>query len=464
MIDIALAHTVREQTTDPTTLKRPDEIRAEVDLSLPQKGLGPEAAMDKLGAVVGLTPTTAGPRFFNQLFAGREPSAGAAEMLTALLNSSMYTYKIAGVHSLIETQMIRRLCEAAGFEDGDGTFVPGGSIGNLVGMVMAAFEARPDYRDQGMAGKRLRVYASAAGHYSVPKNAGILGLGRSNVVQIPVDASGRMQADELALAIEQDLADGHQPMCVIATAGTTVAGAFDPLVEIGAVARDHGLWFHVDGCFGATFLLHSEQRLKLKGIEQADSMTFNPHKMMGVPLPCAAVLVRENGLLRKHFNEAADYLFQQDTEDMNLGTKSIQCGRRNDALKLWAAWQDLGDEGWERRIDRQLLLLNHARDRVVTEELLELACEPESLTLCFVVKDKPSDVLCDRMAEQGLAQVGFGVVGGREVVRLVTVNPELEPADIDRFFDDLLAVAKDVDVEAHEEVSVDQEETVEVFA
>ncbi len=395
-------------------------------------------------AVVGLTPKTSGPRFFNQLFAGREPSASAAEMMGALLNTSMYTYKVAGVHSLIENEVIERLCTAAGFGDGDGTFVPGGSIGNLVAMVVATFEARPDFRDQGMAGQRLRVYTSADGHYSVRKNAGILGLGRSNVVEIPVDDAGRMRPDTLAAQIECDLEDGHQPMCVIATAGTTVAGAFDPLEEIGAVARDKGLWFHIDGAFGATFLLHTDQRHKLKGVALADSLTFNPHKMMGIPLPCAALLVQEKGLLGKHFNEAADYLFQQDTEELNLGTKSIQCGRRNDAFKLWAAWQDLGDDGWERRVTRQLKLLQHARRWVVEGEEFELAIEPESLTLCFVVKGKPSDVLCEQLAEHGLAQVGFGVVGGRKVIRLVTVNPELGTADIDRFFDDLLAVSANV--------------------
>ncbi len=426
---------ISERGDRPTPPPTPDEVRTRIDLGLPTSGLGAEEALRKLDLVAELTPKTSSPRFFNQLFAGREPMATTGEIVTALLNSSMYTYKAAGVQALIETEVVSRLCQLSGWADGEGTFVPGGSLGNLVGMALAAYQARPSLRDDGLSGPRLRFYLSEEGHYSVRKNAGLLGLGRGSVRRVGTDSSLRMRPDLLVERIEEDIACGHQPACVVATAGTTVAGVFDPIDQIAEVAGSFGLWLHVDGAFGGSYLLHPEQRSRLAGVERADSLTWNPHKMMGIPLPCAAVLVRRRGLLRKHFNEAADYLFQQDDEDLNLGTKSIQCGRRNDAFKLWLAWQELGDDGWRRRIDRQLVLTRHARDRVLATDGFELVLEPELPTVCFEVEGWPSDLICEQLGRSGQAQVGYGVIRGRKVIRLVLVNPILTTDQIDRFFD-----------------------------
>ena len=443
--EIALNQVEREQTTDVTVPASPEEVRRAVELGLPAAGHGRGIALEKVARVVELTPKTSGRRFFNQLFAGREPLATSAEMLVALLNSSMYTYKIAGVHALIEMELVLKMCSLAGFPEGDGTFVPGGSLGNLVGMILAAFEARPNYRDEGMGGRRLRVYLSADGHYSVRKNAGLLGLGRDNVLEVPVDERGRMCPDRLADMVRQDRDAGHQPLCVVATSGTTVAGAFDPLSKIGEVARQEDLWFHVDGALGGSFLLHPDLRKKLEGVELADSFSWDAHKLMGTPLSCAAILVRKKGLLRKHFNQAADYLYQQDEDWLNLGNKSIQCGRRNDAFKLWAAWQDLGDAGWQRRLDSQLALLSYARSCVEEDPSMELVLEPEGLNLCFVVTGKPSDTLCERLAKKGLELVGYGMVQGRKAIRLVTANPALDRSDVDRFFAALREVASELE-------------------
>lgn len=439
-IEIAFALVEREQSLEVEPPASPDDVRRAVELALPMRGHGRKGALEKVARVVALTPRTSGRRFYNQLFAGREPLATSAEMLTSLMNSSMYTYKIAGVQALIELEVIAKLCSLAGYENGEGTFVPGGSLGNLVGMVLAVFEARPDHREQGMSGPRLRIYLSADGHYSVAKNAGLLGLGRANVRSVPVDGLGRMRADLLQAMIQEDREAGHEPVCVVATSGTTVAGAFDPLVEIGAVARQEDIWLHVDGALGGSFLLHTELRRKLEGVDQADSFSWDAHKLMGAPLSCAAVLVRRKGLLKRHFNQAAAYLYQQDDDQLNLGTRSIQCGRRNDAFKLWAAWQDLGDKGWHERLERQLALLSHARSCVEKDPAMELVLEPEGLSLCFVVTGVSSAVLCERLGSLGLELVGHGMANGRQVIRLVTANPELECSDIDRFFADLQEV------------------------
>jgi glutamate/tyrosine decarboxylase-like PLP-dependent enzyme len=354
---------------------------------------------------------------------------------------SMYTYKVAGPMILAEREVARRMCELAGFPDGDGLSMPGGSIANLVGMLCGRNRAVPHFKDEGADGRRLTFYLSTVGHYSVIKNAGVLGIGRNNVRLIDVDEQGRMRPDHLAEVVAKDVAEGAVPCAIIATAGTTVMGAFDPIREIAAVAVEHGIWLHVDGAFGGTMLLHPEHRKLLDGVELADSLTWDAHKAMGMPLMCSMLLTRDPEALNDNLNETADYLFQSDDDLVNPGTRSIQCGRANDTFKLWAAWQQLGDEGWAARIDRQMALSAYAVQRIQAEEHLHLATEPASTTICFTVDGIESPTVCEQLRAEGKAMVGYGMVFQENTVRLVTVNPEVTDADLDRLFDDILAIA-----------------------
>ena len=435
---------VTERASEPEPAVGPEPAATAVDLALPARGRATEEVFTMLERLVELTPKTSSRRFYNQLFAGREPLAAAAEILTGLLNSSMYTYKVGGVQVLVERAVTRRLCELAGFPEGEGAWTPGGSLANLTAMVLARNEAFPEIRDTGAPARPLTVYVSEDGHYSVRKNAGMMGIGRRNVRQIATDAQGRMRVAELERALARDLGAGFAPVCIVATAGTTVLGAFDPLREIAAVAAEHSVWLHVDGAYGSTFLLHPELRRRLDGVERADSLVWNAHKMMGVPLPASAVLVRRRGLLHRHFNETADYLFQQDDADLNLGTQSMQCGRRNDALKVWAAWQALGDEGWIRRIDHQLALARFACEQIAARPQLELVHEPECLNVCFAARGKSAVAICERLGREGMALIGYGAVRGRKVLRLVTVNAAVEREDLRRLFDDVERIAAEL--------------------
>ena len=459
--DLARWLVERDRLSPVTPPPSPEQLRAELDLSLPAEPRQEGEWFDALREVVERTPSTSSHRFYNQLFAGRIPAATVAEALTALLNSSMYTYKAAGVHTLIERRVIARLCELVGYRSGGGTFAPGGSMANLVALIVARNEAFPRVRDEGgAAAAGAVVYVSDQGHYSIRKNAGMLGIGRANVRAVRSDHEGRMIPSALSEAIAADREAGRTPLCVVATAGTTVMGAFDPIDEIATLCERERIWLHVDAAFGGSFLLHPELRQRLRGVERSNSVAWCAHKMMGVPMPCSAILVRyaerssscsgaspggeDPNLLRRHFNEAADYLFQQDEADLNLGHESLQCGRRNDAFKLWAAWQALGDRGWRERLERQRHLALTAVARIEREPALELLHRPESLCVCFTVSGVASDELCAELSRRGLESVGYGLVRGAKAVRLVTSNPEVTEGEIERFFDDLLAVADDL--------------------
>ncbi len=419
----------------------PSTVRDQLDLTLTPEGKSLDQVIDELITLAAGTPRTNSRHFFNQLFGGRENAAVAGEVLSAILNNSMYTYKAAGPQILLERALLRHMAEIVGMPRAEGSFQAGGSLSNLLGLLLARNRAFPGWREEGPGGQRPVMYTSTESHYSVVKAAGILGIGRENVRRIAVDERGRMSAEELERQIEADLHASRTPFLVNATAGTTVRGAFDPLDELARITGPRGLWLHVDGAFGASVALSARRRPLLRGIELADSLSWDPHKMMGVPLPCSVFLCREPGLLRASLSETAEYLFQADDDAVNPGNQNLHCGRRNDALKLWAAWRYFGDAGWEKRVERQFELARHAAARIEATDGLRLIEKPTCITVCFVVEGKSSERICQELAERGLAKIGYGQVEGVSVIRLVTVNPELARGDLDRLLDQIREVA-----------------------
>jgi len=441
LIELAHALFEAEQTAPVSRFRTPEEMRRAIELAIPEKGSSPERVMDLLEDVALATPRTASRRFFNQLFAGRHDIASAAEIVAVLLNSSMYTYKAAGPHVLIEKELGEHMGRKVGYDDGEGIFTPGGSLSNFAGIMIARNEFNERCQQDGHDGSWLTLYSSELDHYSIAKNLAMLGLGRRSLRKVATDERGRMRADALRDAIKRDIEEGAKPFCINATCGTTVLGAYDPLDEIADVAEEFGIWFHVDGAFGGSTALSAKHRDHLKGSERSDSFTWDAHKMMGVPLSCSVILTKNKGLLRKHFSESASYLFQSDEDELNHGVKSMQCGRRNDCLKLWAAWQHLGDEGYARKIDRLYDLARSFAERVKKDPRCTLSKEPESVNVCFEVTGKPSDLICETLRQQQKSLVGYGIVDGRRVIRAAFVNADVDEADLDDFFDNLVEVA-----------------------
>ncbi|MCB9848587.1 MAG: aminotransferase class V-fold PLP-dependent enzyme [Phycisphaeraceae bacterium] len=443
---IASAIIARESAPDGVVPLSVEQAIATLPIAIPERGVGEAEAIERLRRVVMATPTTSGERFFNQLFAGRERVATIAEVLTAVLNQSMYTWKVAGPQALIEREVLERMLARAGMAGGDAMFTPGGSMSNLAAMLVGRNEMRPDSRELGFDGRGQTIYASSECHYSIRKNAAMIGAGRESVRPVGVDAEGRMDPEALAAAIAGDRRAGLKPLMIIATSGTTVMGAFDPIDAIADVARREGLWLHVDGAYGGTALMHHEHRSLLRGLERADSFTWDAHKMMGAPLTCSVALTREPDLFRRHFDETASYLFQQDFGAdhgwLNPGTRSLQCGRRNDALKLWAQWQALGDDGYAERVDRQVALARRAVEIVRDDDRMSLAFEPSWVNVCFEVVGKSTEMICDELNTQGRLKVGHGVVFGRRVIRLVTIDPTLTMSQLEHAFEELLDVAR----------------------
>ncbi|KAJ0065914.1 hypothetical protein NL108_000159, partial [Boleophthalmus pectinirostris] len=323
------------------------------------------------------------PHFFNQLFCGLEPYSLAASFIIEALKPSIYTYEVAPVFTVMEKVVLKKIIEVIGWEDGDGIFNAGGSLSNMYAINLARFHYCPEIKELGMsASPRLVLFTSQNSHYSIVKSAAFLGIGTKNVYMVPCDES----STEYYLLYYTNYYlyfQGAQPFMVNATAGSTVLGAFDPIEQIADICEKYDLWLHVDACWGGAVILSKKHKHLLQGIHRANSVAWNPHKMMMACLQCCAFVVRDQKhLLERCYSAKARYLFQQDKfydVTFDTGDKSIQCGRKPDAFKLWLLWKALGSNRLEQRVERALAMaqsVTHMHTRTLTHI-------PEYTNVCF---------------------------------------------------------------------------------
>lgn len=430
----------------------PHELRSQIDLTLPEEGCSMDDLYNSIDQYLEFSVRTGHRQYFNQLWSGFALPGFLGEVIASLANTSMYTYEVAPVATLMEKELIKILGGISGFENPDGLFVTGGSNGNLQAMMIARNRAFPQIKNEGFQNsEKLIAFVSEEAHYSFEKSANVLGIGSTNVHKIRTDASGRMIPEELSMAIEESFLKGKRPFFVGATAGTTVKGAFDPIEEMAQIAKHHDLWFHVDGALGGPVIFSSRHRDLLEGLNQADSFVLNAHKLMGLPLICSILLIREKGnLLNTNSVTGTDYLFHDEAfGSHDLGPMSLQCGRRVDALKLWLSLKFYGEKGYADRMDRFFELAALAEDIVNRTPFLELMAPRSSVNVCFrYLPDNSEDIdefnlrLREELARSGKALVNYARLGKDVAIRLVISNHELARDDISLFFDNLIHTAE----------------------
>lgn len=423
-----------KEKTEPVVEPLPTStVISELDLDFSDEAMSEEDWENVVANAVMRTPRTASKLFFNQLFGGRQPKAVLGDLLAVILNNSMYTYKVAGPQAGIEKTIINEVCRLVGYQDGNGTMPPGGSMANFMSLIMARDSKAPGTLEKGVTQKMI-VYTSSESHYSTAKNIAFAGIGRDNVRNIAVDDFGKLDSEDLERQIQKDLAAGHLPFYINATAGTTVLGAFDDVEAIAPIAQKYNLWLHLDGAYCGGVLFSKKHKQLIKGVQNCDSFCFNAHKMLGTPLSCSVFVTKHKSALHTSFSTEADYLYQTDTEGFDLGKTSIQCGRRNDALKLWTLWKSVGNKGLEEIVDHQFYLADVARAYCESNSDYTLYSFPDSVSVCFNYKDIDPKELCTKLYEEGNLMVGYGKFRGQEFVRLVTINATNSKDDILRFF------------------------------
>lgn len=411
-----------------------DELFDRLDLGLNDDPISTSELKTVLRELVFKTPRTATNAFFNQLFGGRNEKAVLGDLLAVILNNSMYTYKAAGPQVGVEKVVLREICNMIGWgERSNGTFASGGSMTNFMGMIMARNAKNSSTRYRGVH-EEMTVYTSIDSHYSIPKNASFSGIGRDAVRYVDADDKGKMDISHLEKMIKEDIENGCTPIMVNATAGTTVLGSFDDIARISRVCDQYDLWLHVDGAYCGSVLFSKKYKHLIDGLHKVDSFSFNAHKMIGAPLTCSLLLVKDETHLYDSFSNDANYLYQTDHDDFNLGKTSLQCGRRNDALKFWTLWKSVGTKGLADIVDKQFELADIARDYVTNHPDYKLYSFEDSISVCFNYKNIPARDICTLLYENSHLLVGYGTFKENEFIRLVTINDQNEDADILNFF------------------------------
>ncbi|XP_058453024.1 acidic amino acid decarboxylase GADL1-like isoform X2 [Malaya genurostris] len=254
----------------------------------------------------------------------------------------------------------------------------------MYAMVAARFRTLPDVKRTGLSNQPVLVaFTSEEAHYSIKKAVNWLGIGIDNLVLVPTDARGKMIPEELEKSIQTVLGSGRKPFFVNATGGTTVLGAFDPFNAIAAICQKYKLWMHVDCCLGGTAILSPNHSHLLAGVEQADSISWNPHKTLGAPLQCSIFLLKHKGLLHQCNAANADYLFQQDKfydVSYDTGDKSVQCGRKVDAFKIWLMFKARGTNGLAQLVDNAFDCSHYFTEQIKSRQGFRLVIEEHQYT------------------------------------------------------------------------------------
>lgn len=358
----------------------------------------------------------------------------AAEVFVSGVNASLDTFDQSAGATFIERHLVDWTAGRIGYAAGaDGIFTTGGTQSNLQALLLA--------RGQQVApSDRLRILASADGHFSVQKAARMLGLGDDAVVPVRVDLARRMDPAALSAALADTVAAGGVPMAVVATAGTTDFGAIDPLPEVAALARAHGAWFHVDAAYGGGLLVSPRRRSWLDGIELADSVAVDFHKTWFQPVSCSALLVRDGATLG-HVTWHADYLNPKDSAHPNQVDKSLQTTRRFEALKLWMTLRVLGADAIGEHLDTVIDLADTVAAELTAMPDIDVAAAPQLSTIVF--RHVPAALASDEAAlarhnaairstlfDDGRALVAATRVDGRTYLKLTLLNPMASAADI----------------------------------
>ncbi|WP_336768179.1 aspartate aminotransferase family protein (plasmid) [Pantoea sp. BJ2] len=426
------------------------ELRERITLDFNPNGLGNQAAIERaIEYFLKDSLSVHHPQCVAHLHCPSLVVSQAAEVLINATNQSMDSWDQSPSATIIEIKLIEWLRAQVGYPAGDaGVFTSGGTQSNLMGLMLArdAFYQRQGHSVQqhGITGdlRKIKVLCSENAHFSVQKNMALLGHGYQSVVQVKSDEFARMDVSDLKAKLAQADANGEQILAIVATAGTTDAGAIDPLREIAGIAAERNIWVHVDAAWGGALLLSEKYRDYLDGLERVDSVTLDFHKQYFQTISCGAFLLKDERHYELMRYQAA-YLnseFDEEAGVPNLVSKSLQTTRRFDALKLWMGLEALGQKQYAAIIDHGVTLAQEVAKFVTSEPRLELVMQPQLASVLFRYRPEQltdtaqialfNQRIGDALLDSGRANVGVTENQGVTCLKLTLLNPTVTLEDV----------------------------------
>ena len=415
----------------------------------PEAGAG-DVIFDELAKVIeGCRPNS--PRFFGYVFGSGEPVAAAADLLTSVLNQNATAWRSAPTAATLERLVVGWLAEAVGCKGFTGTLTGGGSPANLMALAMAREACLPANERGAQAGT---VYASEQVHMSIPKAVALLGIGRNHLRLIPCDGEFRIRVDALRAAIADDAKQGLTPIAIVGSAGSVATGGIDPLADLAQIARKYRAWFHVDGAYGALAALTQPE--KFAGLNEADSLSLDPHKWLYQPVDCGCLLYRDANAARAAFAHTGDYaksLLDDPVESFAFFEESMELSRRFRALKLWLSLRYHGLEKFRAAIRNDLENAQSLAQLVASQSQLELLAPVALSAVCFrYVANRPAAeidalnyAILQRIVRRGKVFLSNATLEGKFALRACFVNHRTTPADVEMILDEVLTVGAELE-------------------
>jgi len=413
----------------------------------PEDGLGSEA-LDALDGVLATVRPPTG-RFYGYVLGSGDPVGAAADLLASVINNNQTAWRSCPAGVTIEQTVVAWIANAIGCKGFRGSLCGGGSAANLMGLAMAREEKLPANETGAQPGV---VYASTEVHMAVPKALAMLGIGRQNLRSIAVDENFRMDLDALRRSIAEDRRAGKRAIAVVANAGTVNTGAIDDLAAIAQMTHEHGLWFHIDGAYGALAALAVPE--KFRGIEQADSIAVDPHKWLYQPLDCGMLLFRDPSVARQTFSYSGDYtkvLNADPVEGFAFFEESMELSRRFRALKLWLSIRYHGLSAFRGAIQNDLDHAQLLAELIRKEPRLELLGPVTLSAVCWKWKAGDDDFnarVLKRVIERGRVYFSNGTIRGQFALRACFVNHRTTNEDVKLIVDETIAAAQELTAKA----------------
>jgi aromatic-L-amino-acid decarboxylase len=464
----ALERFVRFEGPDPARAR--SVWRAALDGPLPELGVGRDAVLAELADRVVAHGLRVGHPGFSGWVTTMPTDVGAAAHLAQAVAVPQRWWATAG--NFVDDLAIRWLVALLGLPPHTaGTFTSGGSTANLVGLGAARQHAgerlglHPS-RDGNAGLVEPRVYCSTATHHVVGRALGVLGLGRRSLREVALDGSGGIDLAGLQRALDEDEAAGRTQVAIVACAGDVNTGRVDPIAELARIARERGIWLHVDGAYGGWGVLDPRVRDRFGDVASYDSLAIDPHKWLAAPVGTGAVLVRDAGLLGRAFEvETGAYDRERqapvgmgDTaspfDELGLGTPDfgVDFSAPARGLAVWAILREVGSAGVRERIVRHNDCARRVAERARASEVLELLAEPVLSICCFRYRplgwadearlDALNESILHRVRERGRTVTSSTRVDGRFAIRPCFINPRSTLADADALVDEVLAAGR----------------------
>lgn len=373
------------------------------------------------------------------------PTGALASLIDGFTNNAMAIYEMGPSAAAVEFFIINYLLQKIGWapmplkiEDrltvshGGGVLTHGGSLANLTALLAARNHLDPRIRESGNSDD-LVILAPASSHYIISKAAGIIGIGEKNVIALDTDPLGRIRPDRLDAVYEAIKKQNKRIIALVANGGATGTGLYDAIDDIGTFCNERDIWFHVDGAHGACALFSSRMRKYLDGIQKADSIVLDAHKMLRTPLLCAALLVKNAEPLDFVFEPKASYLFHEKQQPgFDFIQQTIECTKAGLGLKFYFTLAALGEKGIETYLDRENDLTLKAYKYIKSQEDFCCPYYPESNILCFRIKgpDTLQLAIRDQLIQEGRFYISSTLLNTSRYLRIVCISPETGIDDI----------------------------------